>query len=85
MIWTIRYEREAERALDALEPRFRRRILRALGNLALDPRRAPNVVALRGSDEYRLRVGDWRIIYTLHDNILMVVVVRLGHRREVYR
>jgi mRNA interferase RelE/StbE len=34
---------------------------------------------------YRLRVGDWRVIYTLRDDVLVVLVLRVGHRREVYR
>jgi mRNA interferase RelE/StbE len=85
MTWTIRYEREAERAIDALAGQIRRRILLALGNLARDPRSAQNVKALKGSDNYRLRVGDWRVVYTLHDDVLTVLVVRIAHRREVYR
>jgi mRNA interferase RelE/StbE len=40
---------------------------------------------LKGGDEYRLRVGDWRVVYTLHDDVLTVLVVRIAHRREVYR
>jgi mRNA interferase RelE/StbE len=43
------------------------------------------VTALKGGDTYRLRVGDWRVIYTLHGDVMMVLVVRVGHRREVYR
>jgi len=34
---------------------------------------------------YRLRVGDWRIVYALRDDVLVVLVLRVGHRREVYR
>jgi mRNA interferase RelE/StbE len=34
---------------------------------------------------YRLRVGDWRVVYTLRDDVLVVLVLRVGHRREVYR
>jgi hypothetical protein len=44
-----------------------------------------SVKALKGGDEYRLRVGDWRVVYTLHDDVLTVLVVRIAHRREVYR
>lgn len=83
--WTIRYEREAERAIDALDPVARRRILLAIGALAADPRTATNVTTMKGSDLYRLRVGDWRVVYALRDDVLMVLVVRIGHRREVYR
>ena len=61
------------------------RVLRSLRRLAADPRAAASVKALKGSNEYRLRVGDWRVVYTLHDDVLMVLVVRIAHRGEVYR
>jgi mRNA interferase RelE/StbE len=85
VIWTIRYERGAERAIDALDPVIRRRILLAIGDLTRDPRGASNVVAMRGGNRYRLRIGDWRVVYELHDDLLLILVVAVGHRREVYR
>ncbi|HME21175.1 MAG TPA: type II toxin-antitoxin system RelE/ParE family toxin [Acetobacteraceae bacterium] len=85
MSWTVRYAREAERDIDALDPQVRQRILLAIGNLARDPRSAPNVKAMKGANGYRLRVGDWRVIYTLHDDVLVVLIVRVAHRREAYR
>ena len=85
MTWTIRYERPAERAIDALDPSVRVRVLAAIGRLAANPRGASNVKALKGSDRYRLRVGDWRVVYTLHDEVLLILVLRIGHRREACR
>ncbi len=85
MTWTIRYERDAERAIDALDPPVRVRVLAAIGRLAADPRGASSVKALKGSDRYRLRVGDWRVIYTLHDDMLLILVLKVGHRGAVYR
>jgi mRNA interferase RelE/StbE len=49
------------------------------------PVAARNVKALQGQPSYRLRVGDWRVIYTLRDEVLTVMVVRIAHRREAYR
>jgi mRNA interferase RelE/StbE len=83
--WAIQYERQAERAIDALDPLIRRRVLNAIGALAADPRAAPNVKALQGQSAYRLRIGDWRVIYTLQDDVLTVLVIRVAHRREAYR
>jgi mRNA-degrading endonuclease RelE of RelBE toxin-antitoxin system len=57
VICIIRYEREAERAIDRLDPQVRRRILLAIGNLARDPRSVAGVKAMKGTDRYRLRVG----------------------------
>ena len=44
-----------------------------------------NVKARKGNARYRLRVGDWRVIHTLLDDVLVVLVVRIAHQREVYR
>jgi mRNA interferase RelE/StbE len=60
------------------------RIARSLAGLAKAPRDSANVKALIGGN-YRLRVGDWRVIYILQDDLLVVLVLRVGHRREVYR
>lgn len=51
--------------------------------LGEDPR-PPGARALRGRDGYRVRVGDYRIIYTIRNDVLVVVVVTVGHRRDVY-
>ena len=85
MTWSIRYERRAERVLDRLDATVRRRILGAIDILADDPRSATNVKALVGTDLFRLRVGDWRVVYELHDDVLLVLVIEIGHRREIYR
>jgi len=55
----------------------------AIALLAEDPR-PPAARALKGRPGLRVRVGDYRIIYAVHDDVLLVVVVMLGHRREVY-
>lgn len=73
----------AVRALRKLDPSVRKRIQGAIALLALDPR-PPAARALQGRPILRVRVGDYRIIYTVTDDVLLVVVVTLGHRREVY-
>lgn len=85
MTWRIQYTRQAERAIDSLDPAVRRRILLGIDRLLLDPRTAPNAIALKGTDRYRLRVGDWRVIYSLFDDVMTVLVVDVDHRRNVYR
>lgn len=74
----------AVRALRAIDKRQRARIQGAIELLAVDPR-PPASRPLRGRPGYRVRVGDYRIIYTIEDELLLVVVVTLGHRRDVYR
>ena len=84
----VRYRVEvrpaALKALRKIEPADARRIQGAIALLARDPR-PPGARALQGRPGLRVRVGDYRIIYTVEDDVLIVVVVTLGHRHEVYR
>jgi mRNA interferase RelE/StbE len=73
----------AVRALKRLDPPVRRRIQGAIALLAEDPR-PPAARALRGRSGLRVRVGDYRIVYTVADDVLLIVVVTVGHRRDVY-
>lgn len=73
----------AVRALKKLDPQASRRVQGAIALLAHDPR-PPAARKLRGRDALRVRVGDYRVIYTIQDDVLLVVVVTLGHRRDVY-
>ncbi|HLI45400.1 MAG TPA: type II toxin-antitoxin system RelE/ParE family toxin [Acidimicrobiales bacterium] len=74
----------ALRALRKLDPTVRPRIEGAIALLAEDPR-PPASRPLTGRPAYRVRVGDYRIIYTVHDDLLVIIVVTLGHRRDGYR
>jgi mRNA interferase RelE/StbE len=73
----------AIRALRKLDPPVRRRIQGTIALLAQDPR-PPAARKLQGRDALRVRVGDYRIIYTVEDDVLLVIVVTLGHRKDVY-
>lgn len=73
----------AVRALRKLDPQVGRRAQGAIALLADDPR-PPAARALQGRPGLRVRVGDYRIIYAVADDVLLVVVVTLGHRRDVY-
>lgn len=64
---------------------LKRRIMNALRGLENEPR-PPGSVKLQGERElYRVRVGDYRVVYQIQDAALVVLVVRIGHRREIYR
>jgi mRNA interferase RelE/StbE len=73
----------AVRALRKIDPRIRDRIHGAIALLASDPR-PPASRQLKGRPGHRVRVGDYRIIYTIQDDVLLIVVVTVGHRRDVY-
>lgn len=83
MSYRIELRPAAVRALRKADHQGRSRIKAAIALLARDPR-PPRATALRGREGFRVRVGDYRILYTINDDILLVVVVTLGHRREVY-
>lgn len=75
----------AARQIRKLDPQARRRIQGAVELLALDPRPPTARQLVGGAGEWRVRTGDYRIIYDIHDDELVVLVLRAGHRREVYK
>jgi mRNA interferase RelE/StbE len=89
MAWKVELDRAAERDLDKLDPQIARRILKFLyGRVAIldDPRSLGE--ALKGSklgEFWKYRVGDYRIISSIEDSAVRILVVEIGNRREVYR
>ncbi len=83
--YEVRIARRALKSLATL-PRKDQQRVRAVIDLLADTPRPPNCVALVGeASVYRVRVGDYRIVYEVQDGLLLILVVRIGHRREVYR
>ena len=75
----------ARRDLKRLPQPAQRRIVLALRELEDEPRPA-GVVKLTGDENlWRIRVGEYRVLYEIHDNRLLVLVLRIGHRKDVYR
>jgi len=74
----------AAKEIEALPKQDRRRIVAKILSLSRDPR-PPGCEKLSGHDQYRLRQGNYRILYEIRDLVLVVVVVKVGHRRDVYR
>lgn len=81
----VQIARRTVKALDALPRKEQQRVRAAIDLLGETPR-PPGCVALTGeASAYRVRVGNYRIVYEVHDEVLLVQVVRVGHRREAYR
>lgn len=74
----------AAKEIEALPKHDRRRIVAKMASLSHDPR-PPGCEKLSGLDRYRLRQGNYRILYEIQDLALIVVVVKVGHRHDVYR
>jgi mRNA interferase RelE/StbE len=84
-MYRLRVKRSAEADLDRLPGPIFDRINERILALKDEPR-PPGVVKLRGSnDGWRIRVGDYRVVYQINDAEQMVVIVRVRHRKEVYR
>ncbi|MBT0654104.1 type II toxin-antitoxin system RelE family toxin [Geomobilimonas luticola] len=85
-MFSIEYSRAARKALKAMPRNTARLILEKIESLAIDPM-APNnnVKKLTNHPGYRLRVGDWRIVYTIHEQALLIAVVRIAPRGDVYQ
>ncbi|MDI7267161.1 MAG: type II toxin-antitoxin system RelE/ParE family toxin [Myxococcota bacterium] len=84
MTWRVLLENRARAEFLRLPRNVRDRLEEALERLTSDPR-PPGAKRLVGRDGYRLRKGDYRILYVVDDRERIVRVYRLGHRREVYR
>jgi mRNA interferase RelE/StbE len=76
--------RSAGKEIEALPQKDRRRIVARIQGLATNPRPA-GCEKLSGEEKYRVRQGDYRILYEIVDSDLVVTVVKVGHRGEVYR
>ncbi len=84
-MWSLEFSRGATKALLRMPRDQAARIRKAIDVLARDPIGARNVKKLTEHPGYRLRVGDWRVLYLLDRDRIVVQVVRVAHRREVYR
>lgn len=83
LAYEIQIRPAALRALKRMDRKDQALIRGAIALLAVDPK-PPGMTTLRGRDGFRVRVGNYRIIYTIEDDRLLVVVVTLRHRRDVY-
>ena len=84
MIYTVFIRKSAQKSIARLASSIQDRIFHAIRELASDPRPV-GVKKLAGREAWRIRIGDYRVIYEIYDDRLMIIVIVVGHRREVYR
>lgn len=82
--YNVQIRRSAAKELEAVPSKDRRRIVTRIEGLRTEPR-PPGCEKLSGDDKYRIRQGNYRILYEIQDQALIVTVVRVGDRRDVYR
>lgn len=84
MTYHVEVAAAAVRQLRKLDRSAQRRVQAAIELLAAEPRPNGAKKLVGGDGEWRVRTGDYRIIYEIHDNVLLVLVIAVGHRREIY-
>jgi len=85
-MFSIEYSKAARKALKIMPPNTARLVMEKISTLAADPM-APNnnVKKLTNHPGYRLRVGNWRVVYMIHEQALLIAVVRIAPRGDVYQ
>ena len=81
MKYGILYEKEALSELDKLESSISRRIIKKIDEMSENPSSC-DIKKLKASSDYRLRVGDYRIIFELINNL--IIILKVGHRQQIY-
>jgi mRNA interferase RelE/StbE len=83
-MYHIEIKKSAQKELAEIPAPYNRKIVDAIDGLAEEPR-PQNVKKLKGEDGYRIRVGDYRVIYTIEDVVKIVEVQRVRNRKDAYR
>lgn len=84
MSYSISYSRSAAKALKNIHPQDQKRIKSAVEALAGEPRPQGSIQLTGGDGECRIRVGNYQIIYDIEDDVLIIPILRIGHRRDIY-
>jgi len=84
LTYSLFIERRAQHALARIARPEQERIITAIRRLMDDPRPS-GTKKLTGRDAWRIRIGDYRVIYEIHTERLLILVVEIGHRREIYK
>ena len=88
MAWRVEFESQAEKELGRLDPQYAKRILKYLFERIAtdeDPRRFGDPLRSNLAGLWKYKIGNYRVICEIQEEVLLVLVVRVGHRREVYR
>lgn len=84
-MYKIEFSHTAAKSLKKAPPDVAGRLLSAIEELAADPYKTAGVKKLTAREGYRLRVGDWRILYIIHNDVLIIHILNVGNRKEIYK
>jgi mRNA interferase RelE/StbE len=82
--YRIEFKKSAVKEIKSLPSTELKKVLAKIESLSENPR-PHDSIKLSGDEKYRLRCGDYRILYSIEDQILIIVIVKVGHRKDVYR
>ena len=82
--YSIEIKRSAAREIKKLKKEDLKTVLNTIDKLANNPR-PHGAIKLTGKDIYRIRAGNYRILYEIFDNLVLITIVKIGHRKAVYR
>jgi mRNA interferase RelE/StbE len=83
MAYIIRFEKKAVKSLENIQPEQRENIIKSIQYLGTNPRPA-GYKKLKGVSAYRIRIGDYRVIYDINDQTITITVLKVGHRKQIY-
>ena len=84
MTYRVEVAPAAVRQLRKLDRAAQRRVQAAIELLAIEPRPSGAKKLVGGNGEWRVRTGDYRVVYEIQDNVLLILVAAVGHRRDIY-
>lgn len=84
MIYEVRFKKSARKEINKLVPEQARRIFSAIEKLSHQPRKGA-VRKMVGSSYWRLRAGDYRVVYDIQDKAVIIEIIRVRHRKEAYK
>ena len=84
--YSIEFDRRVKKDLKSVPTQEMERIKAAISNLSSNPRPS-GCKKLKGKnyEYFRIRVGDYRVVYTINDKVLLIIIIRVGHRKEIYQ
>ncbi|MGB0993819.1 MAG: type II toxin-antitoxin system RelE family toxin [Akkermansiaceae bacterium] len=83
-LYKVHFKRSAAKSLKKIRAEDREKIAAAIVGLRTTPR-PPGSIKITNQNAYRIRQGDYRIIYTIDNNILTIEIIKIGHRRDIYK
>lgn len=83
-IYTINIEKKAGKYLEKQSEPYKTAIIKAINSLSINPR-PYGYIKLTGIEAYRIRIGDYRVIYEIMDDIICINVIKINHRKDVYK